>query len=90
MMQPQTFAERMIGMMKDYNITLFDALLWDFESYYVDATKIYSTHGIRTLENTFIQYLEENGALAGEKSFYTEIFMGRSENMELKDAKEKK
>lgn len=90
MFSPPTFSERIIGMMKDYNITMFDAMLWDFESFYGDANEMFWKKGKDILEATFGQYLDENGVEQNHQAFYIDIFMGRSENMELKDAKEKK
>lgn len=86
----KTFAKVIIGMMKDYNITMFDALLWDFESYpfvFGNAEKIYERSGAAILEATFKKYLTLNGVTAEEdKEFYTDIFMGRKNNMELGSA----
>ena len=91
MFNPPTFSERIIGMMKDYDITMFDSLLWDFESFYGDANEMFWKNGKDVLENTFNQYLCENGVAEDYCAFYTDIFMGRSENMELKsNAEEKK
>lgn len=84
-----TYAKIIVEMMKDYKITMFDALLWDFESsLMVSAENIYDKRGLPGLESAFRNYLENNGiALASDKDFYADIFMGRSNNMELKVAK---
>lgn len=84
-----SYAEIIVGMMKDYNITMFDALLWDFESTLLhNAESLYESKGIKALENAFRRYLTDNGIDAEkDKDFYADIFMGRSNNMELGIAK---
>lgn len=86
----KAYAEIIVGMMKDYNITMFDALLWDFESYpfaFGNAEKIYKQSGAAILESTFRKYLTLNGVTTEtDKDFYTDIFMGRKNNMELRSA----
>lgn len=90
MLDNNTYAEIIIGMMKDYKITMFDALLWDFESYpfvFGNAEKIFENKGAAILESTFRKYLSLNGITSeADKDFYTSIFMGRENNMELKSA----
>jgi hypothetical protein len=90
MLDNKTYAETIVGMMKDYNVTMFDALLWDFESYpFVagNAEKIFANSGAAILESTFRKYLSANGITSdADKEFYTGIFMGRENNMELKNA----
>lgn len=87
----KTYAEIIIGMMNDYNITMFDALLWDFESYPSigsSAENFYARSGIEALELAFREYLLLNGITdQKDKDFYTDIFMGRKNNMELCRAK---
>lgn len=78
------FARRMVGMMVDYDITMFDALLWDFEAYN-NADKIYESHGAKTLERKFKRWLMGNGIRdAKDMDFYTGVFMGTGSNFELK------
>jgi len=81
-----TYAERIIGMMADYKATMFDALLWDFESFcgLHGAEAIYNVDGMKALERKFRVYLVKNGIESSkDEDFYTDIFMGRSNNMEL-------
>lgn len=90
MFDNKTYTEAIVGMMKDYNITMFDALLWDFESYpfvFGDAEKIFKNSGGAILESIFHKYLTLNGITSeADKNFYAGIFMGRENNMELRDA----
>jgi len=90
MLDKNTYAETIIGMMKDYNITMFDALLWDFESYpfvFGNAENVFKNKGAAILESTFRKYLSFNGITEqGDKDFYAGIFMGREKNMELRNA----
>jgi hypothetical protein len=90
MLDNKTYAETIVGMMKDYDITMFDALLWDFESYpfvFGNAEKIFKNKGAAILESTFRKYLTLNGITSeADKNFYTGIFMGRENNLELKSA----
>ena len=83
------FAERIVGMMADYEITMFDALLWDFESFGFDSEQLFKSRGINSLERSFRVYLVKNGIEnVKDEDFYTDIFMGRSNNMGLtKNAK---
>lgn len=86
-----TYAERIVGMMADYNATMFDALLWDFESFceLSDPSQIYEIDGIKSLERRFRVYLVRNGIEdVKDEDFYTDIFMGRSHNMGLTKHKE--
>lgn len=81
-----TFAERIVGMMADYKATMFDALLWDFESFcgVHGAEQIYNVDGMEALERKFRVYLVKNGIdIPKDEDFYTDIFMGRSNNMGL-------
>jgi propanediol dehydratase small subunit len=86
-----TFEKHVVGMMADYDITMFDALLWDFESYLTqDADIIYEKAGAAVLENKFRKYLELNEVPSDRREFYADIFMGRASNMELKKDAEAK
>jgi len=87
-----TFAKHIVGMMVDNKVTMFDALLWDFETFcgIHSANSIYEADGLNSLERRFRVYLVKNGIRTEkDEDFYTDIFMGRSNNMGLvKDAKE--
>ena len=87
-----TYAERIVGMMADYKATMFDALLWDFESFcgLHGAEAIYNVDGMKALERKFRVYLVKNGIEdSKDEDFYADVFMGRSNNMKLgKNAKE--
>lgn len=91
MIDNKTYAEYIISMMKDNDISMFTALLWDFEAFlYGDATSLYNAKGGSILENTFRKYLTCNGLTqTADKDFYADIFMGRTTNMELRDAEKK-
>lgn len=81
-----TYARRIVGMMADYEITMFDALLWDFDSFCKrqDASAIYEDKGAVVLERMFRKYLVTNGIEdSRDQDFYTDMFMGRSNNMGL-------
>lgn len=81
-----TFADRIVGMMADYKITMFDALLWDFETFcgLSDPASIYQFDGLNSLERRFRVYLVRNGIEnIQDEDFYTDVFMGRSHNMQL-------
>lgn len=86
-----TFGRRMIGMMSDYDITMFDALLWDFEGFGdgCDSEVLFETKGLEALEKRFRQYLAKCGLEEGSQDYYVGIFMGFTPNVELhKNAKE--
>ena len=80
----ETFASRIIGMMADYNITMFDALLWEFEGFGFNAEKIYEKNGLKTLEFRFRNMLTKNGLKEDDQGYYVGIFMGTENNVELK------
>ena len=88
-----TYAERIVGMMADYKATMFDALLWDFESFcgLHGPEAIYNVDGMKALERKFRVYLVKNGIVnSNDEDFYADVFMGRKSNMELnKNAEEK-
>ena len=85
-MNQRPFEKNIIDMMVEYDITMFDALLWDFEaSLLEDAERIYERNGFEVLESEFRKYLTNNEVLFERKDFYADIFMGRAANMELSD-----
>jgi hypothetical protein len=52
-----------------------------------NAEKIFKNKGAAILESTFRKYLTLNGITSeADKNFYTGIFMGRENNLELKSA----
>jgi len=83
-MNQESFEKTIVGMMAEYDITMFDALLWDFETFLLDdAEKLYTKSGAAMLENRFRKYLTDSGVSFERKDFYADIFMGRSANMGL-------
>ena len=83
-MNQESFEKTIIGMMAEYDITMFDALLWDFETFLLDdAEKMYIDSGAAMLENRFRKYLSDSGVSSERKDFYADVFMGRAANMEL-------
>lgn len=80
----ETFNERITGMMYDYNTSMSQALLWDFEGFTFTASLIYSKYGMRGLENRFRTYLIRNGIAGKDADFYTNIFLGRDNDRILK------
>ena len=88
-----SYAKAIVGMMADYEITMFDALLWDFESYcgLTDAANIYHVDGLQSLERRFRVYLVRHGVEdIKDEDFYTDLFMGRTHNIGLRRVKEEK
>lgn len=69
-------------MMREYDIPMSKALLWDFEGFGWDARLAYQDS---CLNETFEYYLYQNN-VSGTKAakMYTEIFFGRSEDLILK------
>ena len=86
----EIFNERIIGMMADHGIPMSEALWWDFEGvFYVDTSALYVTGGFPLVEKQFKNYLINNGISFEENlKFYTDIFMGRSEDLGLRKLKE--
>lgn len=85
MSQPlKEFNERIIGMMIDYKISMCEALVWDFEGCMNDIPRLYRKGGDEFVESKFRNYLSDNGMTCDEAQYYTDIFMGREEDMELK------
>lgn len=83
-----TFATRIIDMMAEYQISMSEALLWDFESFGFTATHIYDKFGMKGIENRFRTYLLRNGITGGNADFYTDIFVGRDNDKVLKKVKD--
>lgn len=79
----ETFNDRIMGMMADYEIPMSKALFWDFESFGFTAEIIYAKHGMKGLENRFRTYLVRNGII-DSNSFYTDIFLGRDSDRILR------
>lgn len=80
----KVFRERIMSMMKDYNITMGTALLWDFEGFGNDLKSLLREN---KLEDEFLFYLWQNnvyGVYTGEDHFYLDVFMGRRSDMVLK------
>ena len=82
----ENLAKRIIGMMNDYDVTMFDALLWDFEALarVPNAEKFWEKFGTEALERRFRQYLNMSGVSKDHHDYYTGIFMGTTPNVELK------
>lgn len=79
-----TFNDRIMGMMEDHNISMSEALLWDFEGFTFTASHIYAKYGIRGLENRFRTYLIRKCVSGKDSDFYTNIFLGRDYDRKLK------
>lgn len=80
----ETFNERIIGMMADNNISMSDALTWDFEGFEYDIPSLYKKGGEELVEAKFEIYLVRNGLSIKDGKFYLDIFMGRTEDLALK------
>lgn len=79
------FANRIVGMMADYKITMREALLWEYE-----CVLGKNTNELNPLlaEFSFVNFLDSNGINnPGDVKFYTDIFMQRANDMELTIAK---
>lgn len=86
----ESFNERILGMMADHRIPMSEALWWDFEGvFYVKTTDVYKRGGFDLVEKQFRNYLINNGLTKQENlDFYTDIFMGRSEDLQLRKENE--
>jgi hypothetical protein len=79
------FSDRIFGMMKDYEVSMGEALWWDFEGFHHNTLEYYKRGGMELVEEKFHIYLEQNKIVEqGHKSFYVEIFMGRDDDIMLK------
>jgi hypothetical protein len=82
----EVFTKSIITMMIDYELTMFDALLWDFEGFGYETEKLNQVHGALGLEKYFRSYLLKNGIDDRPNiDFYADIFMGRSANLCVKN-----
>lgn len=76
------FQRRLLGMMREYDITLGEALMWDYEGFENDI----STQLVEeTLEKQFDFYLWQNnvyGTPAGDEA--TEVFFGRAQDLVIR------
>lgn len=80
----ETFDDRIIGMMADYQVSMAEALMWDFESFGFTTKHIYDKFGMNGVENRFRTYLLRNGIVGQNADFYTNIFIGRDNDRILK------
>ena len=84
MLNVDTFDDRILGMMADYQVSMGEALLWDFESFGFTAALIYDKFGMSGIENRFRTYLLRNGIVGENANFYTGIFIGRDNDRILR------
>jgi hypothetical protein len=75
----ELFQSRILGMMRDYEITMGEALCWDYEGFENDiATQLAD----KTLEADFDFYLWQNNVYATRLgSLATEVFFGRQQDL---------
>ena len=80
------FSMRIMGMMQDYQCTMQEALIWDFESFEFDIRKM----GRDLLKDKFQFYLLLNGIDPNSDliPFYTDIILG-IQNFAFRKAKVK-
>lgn len=80
------FHARILGMMKDYQCTMQEALSWDFEGFEFDMRNMSK----ELLIDEFHFYLVNNGfdPMSDSITFYTDIILGKH-NFVLKKAKVK-
>lgn len=83
-----TFMNRIMGMMIDHQISMSEALLWDFESFGFTTSLVYDKFGMKGVENRFRTYLLRNGLVGGQADFYTDIFLGRENDRVLRRTKD--
>lgn len=85
------FNSRIIGMMADHEITMSEALWWDFEGVnYVEAAEVCKKGGLDLVRKQFRQYLTANGfTKTSNLDFYTDIFTGKSVDLELQELRKK-
>jgi hypothetical protein len=83
-----TFNDRIFGMMAEYQISMSEALLWDFESFGFTTYEIYDKFGMKGVENRFRTYLLRNGLVGGNADFYADIFLGRENDRVLRRIKD--
>lgn len=82
--QLKVLNERIIGMMIDYNISMVDAMAWDFESFGRSIKELYEIGGEGYVEYEFEHYLWQNHIRKGDNiKFYSDVFMGRRNNFVL-------
>ena len=79
------FNTRILGMMADYGISMSDAMTWDFESFGRSVKEIFELGGDAYVEHELDHYLWQNSISSYDGvKFYTDLFMGRSNDVMLK------
>lgn len=78
----KNFRTRLVTMMKDYNISLNEAMEWDFEGFHNDVDR---SEAEGMLEPDFHYYLFQNKVDPSHYCWYTDIFMGRQSDMKLRN-----
>lgn len=82
------FNERILGMMREYDIPMSEALWWDFEGFSYDVKIIFENGGWPAIESEFTKYLRQN--LIGTQknlTFYRDVFTGKSKDLAIKEKK---
>ena len=73
------FGWRITSMMKDYDISMSKALMWDFEGFGYDVKSCFHEG---TLEDDFMFYLWQNGVIElKEGELFLNVFLGKTEDM---------
>jgi hypothetical protein len=80
------YIERILGMMKDYEIDMVEAMLWDFESFGYNAVQTYKKRGLNAVEVQFEEYLRGINLIMkdGDIRFFRDMFTGKTENLVLR------
>lgn len=80
------YVERIFGMMKDYEIDMVEAMLWDFESFGYNAVETYKKRGLGVVELQFEAYLRGINLIVkdGDVDFFRDMFTGKTENLVLR------
>jgi hypothetical protein len=79
------FNTRLLGMMADYEISMSDAMTWDFESFGRSIKEIFELGGDAYVEHELDHYLWQNGINDYHNAkFYIDLFMGRANDFVVK------
>ena len=84
----ERFHDRIISMMREYDIPMSEALWWDFEGFSYDVKLIFEKGGWPAIEEQFTEYLRKNLISTQTNiAFYRDVFTGKSKDLAINEKK---
>lgn len=83
--ESERFRNTILGLMAEYNITMLEALIWEFEALFnTTGEKIFKKYGEKGMRTRFDKFMEAYGVTdEDEINFYGGVFFGSSPDFQL-------